>query len=93
MKRDILVLTEPWAGEVDTITYQMLSKGRQLADALGVNLKALVIGHRLDAPISQGGDPRHGLHDRAAHVRIATVGEIQLQPRAFRDARSSATYR
>jgi electron transfer flavoprotein alpha subunit len=49
MKRDILVLTEHWAGEVDTISYQMLSKGRQLADALGVNLVALVLGHRLDA--------------------------------------------
>jgi electron transfer flavoprotein alpha subunit len=49
MKRDILVLTEHWAGKVDTITYQMLTKGRQLADALGAELVTLVIGHELDS--------------------------------------------
>ncbi|MFQ5849651.1 MAG: electron transfer flavoprotein subunit alpha/FixB family protein [Candidatus Binatia bacterium] len=47
MKRDIFILTEHWAGEVDTITYQMLTKGRQLADGLGVELVSLVLGHHL----------------------------------------------
>ena len=32
MQRDVLVVAEHWAGEVETITYQMLAKGRELAD-------------------------------------------------------------
>jgi len=32
MQRDVLVLVEHWGGEVETITYQMLAKGRELAD-------------------------------------------------------------
>lgn len=47
MKRDILVLTEHWGGEVDTVTYQMLARGRQLADSLEVELIALVLGHQV----------------------------------------------
>lgn len=38
MQRDVLVVAEHWAGEVETITYQMLAKGRELADGLGGQL-------------------------------------------------------
>jgi electron transfer flavoprotein alpha subunit len=49
MQRDVLVLVEHWENEVETITYQMLGKGRELADGLGGQLLALVIGHDLGA--------------------------------------------
>jgi len=48
MQRDVLVLVEHWGNEIETITYQMLGKGRELADGLGGHLLALVIGHDLD---------------------------------------------
>jgi len=48
MSRDILVVVEHWKGQVDGITYQLLAKGAQLADAQGVGLSALMVGHRLD---------------------------------------------
>ncbi len=47
MSRDILVIVEHWKGQVDTITYQLLAKGRLLADSLSVGLSALVLGHQL----------------------------------------------
>jgi len=47
MQRDVLVLVEHWGGEVETITYQMLAKGRELADGLGGQLLALVMGDEL----------------------------------------------
>lgn len=47
MKRDVLVVAEHWAGEVETITYQMLAKGRELADGFGGQLLALVMGYEM----------------------------------------------
>ncbi len=47
MSRDILVIVEHWKGQVDAITYQLLAKGSLLADAMGVGLSALVLGHQL----------------------------------------------
>ncbi len=52
MQRDVFVLVEHWGGRVETITYQMLAKGRELASALGGQLVALVIGHELD-PVTE----------------------------------------
>ncbi|MEI9475268.1 MAG: electron transfer flavoprotein subunit alpha/FixB family protein [Deltaproteobacteria bacterium] len=48
MSRDILVIVEQWKGQIDGITYQLLAKGAQLAEAQGVELSALIVGHRLD---------------------------------------------
>ncbi len=45
MQGEILVIVEHWNGQVDAITYQMLAKGRQLADSIGVGLAALIVGH------------------------------------------------
>ena len=41
----ILVLVEHRDNEVESITWQLLNKGRQLADQLGVELGALILGH------------------------------------------------
>ncbi|MBI4331717.1 MAG: electron transfer flavoprotein subunit alpha/FixB family protein [Chloroflexi bacterium] len=46
---DILVLAEHKNGELDGITFQLLSKGRELAGKLGGQLKALVLGNRTEA--------------------------------------------
>jgi len=48
MARDIIVLVEHVDGKVDSVTLQLLSAGRQLADRLNVDLIALAIGHPLD---------------------------------------------
>jgi electron transfer flavoprotein alpha subunit len=53
MPGDVLIIAEHWKGQVDGVTFQMLAKGRQLADALGTALGVLVLGHRLDAPIAR----------------------------------------
>lgn len=49
MRSDVLVLAEHSNGELDTITFQLLSKGRELADKLGVRLSVLVLGRNLEA--------------------------------------------
>lgn len=46
-----MVLAEQREGELDNITFELLAKGRELADRLGVNLKALILGYRLDARV------------------------------------------
>jgi len=48
MTRDILVLVEHSDGKVDSITFQLLAIGRQLATQTNVGLIALAIGHQLD---------------------------------------------
>jgi electron transfer flavoprotein alpha subunit len=48
MAGDILVLVEHADGKVDSVTFQLLNVGRQLADQLKVQLSALAIGHHLD---------------------------------------------
>lgn len=51
MKDKILVIAEQWKGQVDSITYQMLAKGRQLAEAMGLQLSALVVGQGLESVV------------------------------------------
>jgi electron transfer flavoprotein alpha subunit len=49
---DVLVLAEQREQELDNITYELLAKGRELADRLGVKLKVLILGHGLDSQVS-----------------------------------------
>jgi electron transfer flavoprotein alpha subunit len=48
MPGSVLVVAELWNGKVEGVTFQMLTKGRQIADTLGLRLGLLVIGHRLE---------------------------------------------
>ena len=48
MKGDILVLAEHNGAEPDNITWELLTKGRALADAWGTQLAVLVIGSALE---------------------------------------------
>lgn len=50
---DVLFLAEHWNGRFDAITFQLLSKGRDLADRLGCPLTAVLLGHRLDSLASE----------------------------------------
>ncbi len=52
MQRDVVVLVEHRIDEVESITYQMLAAGRELANGLGGQLLALVVGHEL-GPITE----------------------------------------
>jgi electron transfer flavoprotein alpha subunit len=47
MKGAIALLVEYWRDEVDSITAQLITKGRKLADQLAVPLVAVVLGHKL----------------------------------------------
>lgn len=40
------VLVEQWRGEISEVTYELLALGRELADALGVQLQAVLLGHQ-----------------------------------------------
>ncbi|MBI4522194.1 MAG: electron transfer flavoprotein subunit alpha/FixB family protein [Deltaproteobacteria bacterium] len=52
MKSDILIIVEHWNGQVDGITYQILTKGRELADSIGAGLAVLILGHGLEETVS-----------------------------------------
>ncbi|HEY6007341.1 MAG TPA: 4Fe-4S dicluster domain-containing protein, partial [Geobacteraceae bacterium] len=46
--RGVWVFVEQTEGEVAKVSWELLGKGRELADALGVELAALVIGHGVE---------------------------------------------
>ncbi len=47
MGHEIFVLAEHFKGELSPITFEMLGQGRQIADALGGRLCALLLGHNV----------------------------------------------
>jgi electron transfer flavoprotein alpha subunit len=49
MQANVIVLVEHRNNEVESVTYQMLAAGREIANGLGGELLALVIGHELSA--------------------------------------------
>lgn len=49
MENEVMLLAEQRNGELDTITYELLNRGREIADQRGVKLNALILGHNLDA--------------------------------------------
>jgi len=51
MPGDILVLAEQREQELDNITYELLAKGREIAERLGVKLKIMITGHGLDKQV------------------------------------------
>lgn len=58
--RDVWVFAEHHEGKINTVTYELLGKGRQLADALGMDLCAVLLGKdikdRTGELISRGAD-------------------------------------
>ena len=47
LERDILILPELKEGKLDSLTFELSAKGRELADKLKVKLFALLLGHKL----------------------------------------------
>src|SRR6478609_4824580 len=45
--KEVIVIAEQFQGVVQTVSYELLGAGRQLADKLGGKLSALVLGHNL----------------------------------------------
>ncbi len=45
MPGNIWILAEHWRGKLSEITYELLALGRELADAAGVRLEAVLLGH------------------------------------------------
>lgn len=58
--RDVWVFAEQFDGQIESITYELLGEGRKLADALGMQLCAVLLGSgirdRAEALIQRGAD-------------------------------------
>jgi electron transfer flavoprotein alpha subunit len=78
MQGSVLVIAELWNGKVEGVTLQMLTKGRSIADRLGLRLGLLVIGQNLENVVAN-------LRDRGADdifvvddARLATpAGDVE----------------
>ena len=55
MTGNVWVLVEHWRGKVSDISYELLALGREVADALGVKLEAVLLGSQVRGA---GGDAR-----------------------------------
>jgi electron transfer flavoprotein alpha subunit len=49
MQRDVVIVAEHRGNEIESVTYQMLGVGRELANGLGGELLALVTGHEVSS--------------------------------------------
>lgn len=45
MKGNVWILAEQWRGQLSEISFELLALGRELADQLGVQLHAVLLGH------------------------------------------------
>jgi len=50
---DILIFAEQEDGEIHPVSFELLGKGRELADRLGVNLNAVLLGWRVEDEASE----------------------------------------
>jgi len=76
---DVWVVAEQNDGQLHDVGLELLSKGRELADTLGVHLGAVLMG----AKVAEGADRlvRHGA-DRVLAVEHDLLGHYQTQPYA-----------
>jgi electron transfer flavoprotein alpha subunit len=51
--KDVWVFAEQHDGQIQSITYELLGEGRKLADALGMKLCAVLLGHGVTAKTSE----------------------------------------
>ena len=77
----VLVFAEQDGGTIADISLELLSKGRELADALGQHLAAILLGHQLDAQPKQliahgcdrvfvADDPRLAVYTTLPYARV-----------------------
>lgn len=83
MTGNVWVTAEIWRGEISDVTYELLALGRELADGLGVDLEAVLIGDA-DAASSLGADrvllvddpdPGTTTGDRVSLILAALIAE------------------
>lgn len=77
MSSDVLVFIEHLNGKIADVSFELLGKGRELADALGGKLDAVVMGGACDQMVAQLGKA-----DRV--VCVSGLGEFN--PDAYRNA-------
>jgi electron transfer flavoprotein alpha subunit/NAD-dependent dihydropyrimidine dehydrogenase PreA subunit len=53
--KGVWVVAEHYKGEIHKVAYQLLSKGRELADILDVNLSLIVLGDKFDNKLEEFG--------------------------------------
>lgn len=68
MAEDVWVVAEQWRGQLSEISYEVLALGREVADALGVKLRAVLLGS--------------GVRELAAKLGVAD-SVIYIDHRAF----------
>jgi electron transfer flavoprotein alpha subunit len=51
--KDVLIFGEQWKGELSPVVYELIGKGRELADKLGERLKCVVLGSNMKEPAEE----------------------------------------
>jgi len=51
--RDVWVFAEQDGGRIQSVTFELLGEGRKLADALGMKLCAVLLGHKVDGAAAE----------------------------------------
>lgn len=51
--KGVMVFTEQREGEVHPVSYELLGKGREIADRLGVPLSAVLLGNQMQAEVGE----------------------------------------
>jgi electron transfer flavoprotein alpha subunit len=82
MSNNVLVYIEYLKGKIADVSFELLGKGRELADALGGNLEAVLVGSRCVGLAEQ-----LGAADRVLCVADLRLGDFN--PTAFKHAVSS----
>lgn len=92
MPASIWIVAEQWQGALTDITFEALALGREIADALGVPLEAVLLGHQCSALAEQMGvadvvvyadHPALAEPVPEAHARALTELARQRQPQAI----------
>ena len=76
MSANIWVLVEHWRGQVSEITYEVLALGREVADGLGVELQAVLLGY-------QAGDLTRGLGKADSVLSVEHPSLREPAPEAY----------
>ena len=74
MATDILVIAEHEDGKLDSVTFELIGKGRELSDKLGGRLGVLILGVKLDPLVAE-------LSDKGPDV-VITIDNARLEPYA-----------
>jgi len=82
MARNIWVLAEQWKGQISEPTYELLALGREVADAMGVSLEAVVLGDQVKGLAGSLGVADTVItveHPALAHASSEAYGEVLAQ--------------